>query len=46
MEQVLCRHPAVRKVAIVVVPHPKWGEVPIAVVALADGAAAVSPVVR
>jgi acyl-CoA synthetase (AMP-forming)/AMP-acid ligase II len=38
VEQVLCRHPAVREIAIVGVPHPKWGEVPIAVVALAAGA--------
>ncbi|CAN5715860.1 long-chain fatty acid--CoA ligase [soil metagenome] len=34
VEQVLYRHPAVREVAIVGVPHPKWGEVPLAVVAL------------
>ena len=38
VEQVLWRHEAVREVAVVGVPHPKWEETPIAVVALEDGA--------
>jgi acyl-CoA synthetase (AMP-forming)/AMP-acid ligase II len=38
VEQVLYRHPAVREVAVVGVPHATWGETPIAVVALKDGA--------
>ena len=38
VEQVLYRHPAVREVAVVGVPHARWGETPIAVVALKDGA--------
>jgi acyl-CoA synthetase (AMP-forming)/AMP-acid ligase II len=37
VEQVLYRHPSVREVAVVGVPHEKWGETPIAVVALKDG---------
>jgi acyl-CoA synthetase (AMP-forming)/AMP-acid ligase II len=36
VEQVLCRHPAVREVAVVGVQHDKWGETPIAVIALAE----------
>ncbi|MBX7431882.1 long-chain fatty acid--CoA ligase [Mycobacterium sp. Y57] len=40
VEQVLYRHPAVREVAVVGVPHTKWGESPIAVVALKDSAQA------
>jgi acyl-CoA synthetase (AMP-forming)/AMP-acid ligase II len=38
VEQVLYRHSGVREVAVVGVPHTKWGETPIAVVALKDGA--------
>ncbi|OBB35204.1 long-chain fatty acid--CoA ligase [Mycobacterium sp. 852002-51961_SCH5331710] len=34
VEQMLCRHPAVREVAVVGVANTKWGETPIAVVAL------------
>ncbi|MFY9920843.1 MAG: AMP-binding protein, partial [Mycobacterium sp.] len=40
VEQVLCRHPAIREVAVVGVPHDKWGETPIAVVALVQDAVA------
>ncbi len=37
VEQVLYRHAAIREVAVVGVPHQKWGETPIAVVALKEG---------
>jgi acyl-CoA synthetase (AMP-forming)/AMP-acid ligase II len=37
VEQVLWRHDAIREVAVVGVPHPKWGETPIAVVVVNDG---------
>jgi acyl-CoA synthetase (AMP-forming)/AMP-acid ligase II len=37
VEQVLWRHEAIREVAVVGVPHTKWGESPIAVVAVEDG---------
>ena len=37
VEQVLCRHPAIREVAVVGIPHDRWGETPIAVAALHDG---------
>ena len=38
VEQVLYRHPAIREVAVIGIPHDKWGETPIAVAALHDGA--------
>ncbi|MFD3925769.1 long-chain fatty acid--CoA ligase [Streptomyces sp. NPDC058614] len=37
VEQALVRHPAVGEVAVVGVPHAKWGESPLAVVVRADG---------
>ncbi|HMJ25939.1 MAG TPA: long-chain-fatty-acid--CoA ligase [Pyrinomonadaceae bacterium] len=38
VESVLLRHPAVQEVAIVGVPHPRWGEAPQAFVVLRSGA--------
>jgi acyl-CoA synthetase (AMP-forming)/AMP-acid ligase II len=40
LENALMGHPAVREAAVVAVPHPRWGERPIAAVVLRDGAKA------
>ena len=40
VERVLASHPSVMEVAVVAAPDPKWGEVPVAFVVLAPGAAA------
>jgi len=40
LENALMGHPGVREAAVVAVPHPKWGERPLAVVVLRDGASA------
>ena len=38
VENLICRHPEVLEVAVVVIPDPKWGEVPKAFVTLKPGA--------
>ncbi|HST42431.1 MAG TPA: AMP-binding protein [Conexibacter sp.] len=38
MEDIICRHPAVRQAAVVPVPSDRYGEVPVAFVVLTDGA--------
>ncbi|MFL5260831.1 MAG: long-chain fatty acid--CoA ligase [Anaeromyxobacteraceae bacterium] len=40
LENALMGHPAVREAAVVAVPHPRWGERPVAAVVLRDGAKA------
>ncbi|HEY6306605.1 MAG TPA: long-chain fatty acid--CoA ligase [Candidatus Angelobacter sp.] len=40
VENALMGHPAVREAGVIGVPHPKWQERPLAVVALKDGATA------
>jgi fatty-acyl-CoA synthase len=40
VEGMLLRHPAVREVAIVGMPHERWGESPHAFIVLKDGATA------
>lgn len=38
VEEVLYRHPSVREAAVIAMPDAKWGEVPLAVIAVKDGA--------
>lgn len=40
VEDALYRHPAVREAAVVAAPDAKWGEVPMAVITLKEGASA------
>ncbi len=40
LENALMGHPAVQEAAVIAVPHPKWQERPLAVVALKEGSAA------
>lgn len=42
VENVLAEHPAVREVAVVGLPHPKWGEAVVAMVSLVGGKTATS----
>jgi fatty-acyl-CoA synthase len=46
VEGVLLRHPAVQEVAIVGLPHERWGEAPHAFVVLKDGARVDEPELR
>jgi fatty-acyl-CoA synthase len=46
VEGVLLRHPAVQEVAIVGLPHPRWGEAPHAFVVLRSGAIATEDELR
>ena len=40
LENALMGHPAVKEAAVVAVPHPRWGERPVAAVVLKEGAKA------
>jgi fatty-acyl-CoA synthase len=46
VEGVLLRHPSVQEVAIVGLPHPRWGEAPHAFVVLRSGASATEDELR
>ena len=39
VERVICELPQVREVAVIGIPDQRWGEKPVAIVVLADGAA-------
>ncbi|BDG58978.1 long-chain fatty acid--CoA ligase [Caldinitratiruptor microaerophilus] len=46
LENAIMGHPAVKEAAVVAVPHPKWGERPLAVVVLREGAQATADELR
>jgi fatty-acyl-CoA synthase len=46
LENALMGHPAVREAAVIAVPHPRWGERPLAAVVLRDGRQATAAELR
>ncbi len=46
IEDIASRHPAIAEVAVFGVPHPTWGETPLAAVVLKPGADAAAPGLR
>ncbi len=46
LENALVAHPAVREAGVIAVPHPKWGERPLAVIVLREGKTATAEELR
>ena len=46
LENAMMAHPAVKEAAVVAIPHPRWGERPLAVIVLQEGQHATAEEIR